>query len=78
MYTFLKPRIGIIISDFDISLLQLLFYKNTVNLKECLAASALLFCYSPNGWLKLELKINLMTLKKEMTASACFKETQYP
>ena len=46
---------GIIISNYDIFLLQFLFCKNTVNLKECLAAFALLFCYSSNGWLQLEL-----------------------
>ena len=33
---------GIIIRIDDISLLQLRFYKNTVNLKECVAAIALL------------------------------------
>ena len=50
--------------SYDISLLQLLFCKNTVNLKECVAAFALLFCYSSNGWLQLELRINSIPLKK--------------
>ena len=49
---------GILINNYDISLLQFLFCKNTVNLKECLAAFALLFCFSSNGWLQLELRIN--------------------
>ena len=69
---------GIIISNYDISLLQLLFCKNTVNLKECLAVIALLFFHSSNGWLQLELQINLIPLKNWMTASDCFKEIQYP
>ena len=29
-------------------------------------------------WLQLELLINSIDLKKEMTASVCFKETEYP
>ena len=41
---FFKYRHGIywdiIISNYDISLLQFLFFKNTVNLKECVAAVA--------------------------------------
>ena len=65
-------------SNYDISLLQFLFCKTTVNLKECLAAFALLFCYSSKGRLQLELGINSIPLKKGMTASACFKETQHP
>ena len=40
-YKFLNQG-GIIISNYDISLLQLLFCKNTVNLKEGVAAIALL------------------------------------
>ena len=38
----------------------------------------LLFCYSSNGRLQLELQINSLPLKNEMTASACFKERQSP
>ena len=30
-----------------------------------------------DGWLQLELRINSIPLKKGMTTSACFKETQY-
>ena len=37
---------GFIINNYDISLLQFLFCKNTVNLKEWVAPLALLFCYS--------------------------------
>ena len=69
---------GILISNYDISLLQFLFCKNTVHLEECLAAFAILFCYSSNGWLQLGLRINSISSKKEMTASACFRETKYP
>ena len=67
-----------LISDYDIALLQFLFCKSTVNLKECVAAIARLFCHSSNGWLQLELQMNSIPLKKGMSASACFKETQYP
>ena len=63
VYTCLKPG-GIIISNYDSSLLQLLFCKNTKNLKECVAAFALLFCYSSNVWLQLELRINTIPLQK--------------
>ena len=61
--TYLKPG-GIMISNYDISLPQFLFCKNTVNLKECVVAFALLFCYSSNGWLQLELRINSIPLQK--------------
>ena len=54
---------GIIISNFDISLLQFLFCKNTVNLKECVTAFALLFYYSSKGWLQLELWIKYLWKK---------------
>ena len=33
--------------------------------------------HSSNGWLQLKLCSNSIPLKKEMTASVCFKETQY-
>ena len=65
---------SIIISNYDITLLQFLFCKNTVNLKKCLAAFPLLFCCSSNGWLQLELRINSIPLEKGMTISVCFKE----
>ena len=45
---------------------------------ESQTAIALLFCHSSNEWLQLELPVNSIPLKKEMTACACFKETQYP
>ena len=50
----------------------------TVNLKECVAAVTLIIekSNSSNGWLQLDLRINSITLKKGMTASACLKETQ--
>ena len=53
--------------------------KSTVNLKECVAAIALLQLkngHSSNGWLQLRLQINSISFKKGMTA--CFTETQYP
>ena len=65
-------------SNYDISLLKFLLCKNTVNLKECVVPFSLLFCYSSNGWLQLELRINSIPLEKGMTASASFRETQYP
>ena len=64
--------------NYDISLLQFLFCKDIVNLKECVAAFVLLFCYSSNGWLQLELRIKSISLKKGMITSASFKETEYP
>ena len=68
----------IIISNYTIFLLQFLFCKNTANMKECLAALTLLFCYSWNGWLQLELQINSISLERGMITSACFKETHCP
>ena len=50
-------------------------YNKHSKFEKCAAAFALLFCYSSNGWLQMKLKINSISLKKGMTASACFKET---
>ena len=36
---------GIIISSYDMCLLQFLFYKNTVNLKECVTAFAVILLF---------------------------------
>ena len=57
---------GIIISNYDISLLQLLFCKDILNLKECVVAIVLLKQkegHSSNRWLQLELQINLIPFK---------------
>ena len=69
---------GTIISNYDIFLLQFLFCKNTVNLEEYVAAIVILFGHSSNEWMQLELWVNLIPLKKGITASTCFKETEYP
>ena len=69
---------GIIISIYDISLLQFLFCKKAVNLKERVAAIALLLQKngnSLNGWLQLDLRINSIPLEIGMNARACLKET---
>ena len=58
---------GIIISIYDISLIQFLFCKNTINLKECVAAIALLLYkkhHSWKKWLHLKLWINSIPFKK--------------
>ena len=58
---------GIIISIYDISLIQFLFCKNTINLKECVAAIALLLYkkhHSWKKWLHLKLRINSIPFKK--------------
>ena len=47
---------GFIIINYDLSLLQFLFCKNTV--------FALLFCYISNGWLQLELELTQYLWKK--------------
>ena len=57
---------GIIVSNCDISLLQLLFCKSIVNLKEWVAAIVFLLLkkdHSSNGRLQLELRINSILFK---------------
>ena len=72
-YIYALNQGGTIISNYDTSLLQFLFCKNTIKLREFLAAFALLLCYSSNGWLQLELRINAISLKKWMTAKCLFQ-----
>ena len=62
---------------YDISLLQFLFCKNTVNFRECVDA---VHFYNKKGAYHRMDGCNWnceLALKKGMTASACFKETQY-
>ena len=62
---------------YDISLLQFLFCKNTANFKECV--DAVLFYNKKGAYHRMDgCNWNCeLALKKGMTASACFKETQY-
>ena len=76
IYACLKSRMYQ--NNCDISLLKYLFFKNTANLKECVAAITFFItkrALSPYEWLQWNCE---SALKNEMTASACFKETQYP
>ena len=62
---------------YDISLLQFLFCKNTANFRECVDG---VHFYNKKGAYHRMDGCNWnceLALKKGMTASACFKETQY-
>ena len=62
---------------YNISLLQFLFCKNTANFEKCMDAMLL---YNKKGAYHRMDGCNWnceLALKKGMTASACFKETQY-
>ena len=69
---------GFKISNWDISLLQFMFCKNTVNLKEFLTAFSLSFCYSLNGWLQLKLQINLISFEKRDDCKCLFRRNTVP
>ena len=79
---------GIIISNYDISLLQLFLCQDIGNLKECVAAIVLLWLkkgHLSNGILQLELRINSIPYKylsntlytQFMSASALLKYTVF-
>ena len=71
-------RLLLIFSNYDFSLLSIPVLQKYSKFERMFGCICSLFCYSSNGWLQLELRINSIPLKKGMTPSACFKETQHP
>ena len=72
---------GGIIIIVSISLLQVLFFKNTVNLKEWVNSITLLKqrkSNSSNGWLQMDLWINSIPMKKTDDGKCLFKRNTVP